>query len=414
MTRIKTYLVFIFIFSETLIFAQEPSDVAGTASFTFLRMGLSSRVAALGESFVAIADDENALYYNPAGLAALKYGSFALNHTNWFQDINMDNLTMSWNISDSYGIGFGISHMWMPAIEGRDQFGEPTSDFNVSSSVATVGFAFRVYEEIRFGFSAKYLIETLADYEASGMAFDLGFLSNTFIPGLHWGASIQNLGSKLKFHQANQDLPLTYRVGSAYKFGNSGLILSGDLVKSIDSNVKYSFGVEYEYEQFVSLRFGNKAEDLSEFAPSFGAGLRVQDNFSIDYSFYSNYDLGGTHRFGLAYDFNMTDLKRRKPVRQTPGKLKYNELLAAPRNVKILENGTKLKLVWDPLKNVQYNVYAMFSSNNQWVKITKTPISENYFECKRPTVKGTYIFRITTVLNQYESQYSEIVDWKIE
>ncbi|MBI5244034.1 MAG: UPF0164 family protein, partial [Elusimicrobia bacterium] len=38
----------------------------------FLKIGTGARAEAMGGAYTAIADDVNALYYNPGGLAALK------------------------------------------------------------------------------------------------------------------------------------------------------------------------------------------------------------------------------------------------------------------------------------------------------------------------------------------------------
>jgi hypothetical protein len=44
---------------------------AGTSSGTFLRIGVGARAVAMGETFVAVANDPSAIYWNPAGLASL-------------------------------------------------------------------------------------------------------------------------------------------------------------------------------------------------------------------------------------------------------------------------------------------------------------------------------------------------------
>ena len=111
--KITTTLLIIIVFT-TQLFSQTPSEFAGGASNLFLRFGLSSRVSAMGETFTAVADDENALFYNPAGLANITQGAFGLNHTEWFEDIRMDNLVFGYNFDRKFGIGFSMAHMWMP------------------------------------------------------------------------------------------------------------------------------------------------------------------------------------------------------------------------------------------------------------------------------------------------------------
>ena len=44
---------------------------------------ISARTAAMGNAFVGLADDVTALYWNPAGLAQLRYSEFAVGLTNF-------------------------------------------------------------------------------------------------------------------------------------------------------------------------------------------------------------------------------------------------------------------------------------------------------------------------------------------
>jgi len=57
-------LTFTFQLSALSLFAAGP----GTTGATFLKLGVGSRPVAMGEAFVAVADDINALFWNPSGL----------------------------------------------------------------------------------------------------------------------------------------------------------------------------------------------------------------------------------------------------------------------------------------------------------------------------------------------------------
>ncbi len=122
--RISSIVVLISLFIGTSL-GQETSPDAGTASVLLLRFGPNPRVAGLSEAFTGIADDENALYYNIAGLPYLKSGVISLNHSEWFEDIRMENITMGHYLSKQFGVAAGFTHMWMPGIEGRDNQGQP-------------------------------------------------------------------------------------------------------------------------------------------------------------------------------------------------------------------------------------------------------------------------------------------------
>ncbi len=50
---------------------------AGTAAYTFLKIGTGAKSQAMGGAFVGLADDATALYYNPAGLTARGHDEMA-------------------------------------------------------------------------------------------------------------------------------------------------------------------------------------------------------------------------------------------------------------------------------------------------------------------------------------------------
>src|SRR5437016_158316 len=65
---------------------------AGTSSATFLRIGVGARAEGMGETFVAVANDPSAIYWNPAGLASLQRTEIAESHVEWPAQISYDHL----------------------------------------------------------------------------------------------------------------------------------------------------------------------------------------------------------------------------------------------------------------------------------------------------------------------------------
>src|SRR2546426_4819186 len=64
----------------------------GTSSGSFLRIGVGARATGLGESFVAVANDPSAIYWNPAGLASLQRSELLLSHIQWPADIRYEHV----------------------------------------------------------------------------------------------------------------------------------------------------------------------------------------------------------------------------------------------------------------------------------------------------------------------------------
>jgi len=63
---------------------------AGISTAQFLKIGVGARASALGDAFVAIANDVSALYWNPAGLVQFKNDEIIFSHNKWVVDINHD------------------------------------------------------------------------------------------------------------------------------------------------------------------------------------------------------------------------------------------------------------------------------------------------------------------------------------
>ena len=71
----KIFVVIIFLLVFVNVKAQLITNLggqrAGISTAQFLKIGVGSRATAMGESFVAIANDASALYWNPAGLSSI-------------------------------------------------------------------------------------------------------------------------------------------------------------------------------------------------------------------------------------------------------------------------------------------------------------------------------------------------------
>ena len=58
---------------------------AGISAFQFLKLGVGGRGVAMGESFVAVANDASALYWNPAGLVQFTDNQAIASHTEQYR-----------------------------------------------------------------------------------------------------------------------------------------------------------------------------------------------------------------------------------------------------------------------------------------------------------------------------------------
>ena len=391
------------VFAVSGVFSQESSSNAGTASILLLRIGPNPRISSMSEAFSGLANDENALYYNPAGLSTIASAGISLNHTEWFEDIRIENLTFAYPISKKMGIGLGLTHLWMPSIESFDYLGQSLGSIDVSSSIVDFGFSYKIQSAFSVGIGVKYFQEKLATYSAAGFGFDLGLLLKTMISGLSVGIAAQNYGGNIKYDQQNQKIPLTFRGGLSYQLARTSLLFSLDVIKSSDSDIRIYLGSEYTFNNQLSLRIGNKFSEAEIFTPSFGAGFHLQGRYNFYYTYGMYSDLGGIHQLGFTFNFGNPSKYKSKPLYYPSQPLK----LVPPENVKvdIIEN--ELRISWDRVSGVQYNVYAKHSTQEKWVKLNKSLLYNNSIKFKKPKSRGIYYFRVSSQYNGKESSFSK-------
>ena len=402
MLRKVTKATFLILIVTISVWAQNTAPSAGTSSNLLLRFGTSAKVAGLSESFTGLANDENTLFYNPAGLPNILVGTLGLNHSEWLEDIRIDNIVYGQQIYPGLAFGAGITHMWMPALQGKDQYGNSTTEFDVSSSIAQIGMGYRFNRFLSIGAAAKYFQDNLADFSANGFAYDAGIYFMPFKPYLSIGLAVQNMGGEIKYDQAKQRIPLTYRAGVAIYLIPRSLIISSDLVKSVDTEYRLHVGTEYTFLNFLTLRAGNRFEAHNLLTPSYGMGLNLLNRYRFDYTFYEIPELGLTHRIGISIRFSDPD-RTVKPEITPP------RFLRPPTKVRLALKENQLIVYWNTVNYAAYNLYAKYYKNNKWVRLNKKAVHRNYLIFKKPTRKGIYYFNVKSVINGIESEASKIV-----
>ncbi len=395
----------VLILSLSAIHAQESSEFAGTASLIFLRTDMSPRTSSLGGSFTAIADDQNALYYNPAGLAHIRRGSVTLAHSAWFRDININHINVGYNFDRHLGIALGFAQLGMPDIQGKDRFGMPTEKLTVSSSLLNLGMGYRVHPSLFAGISVKYFYDNLAGFTANGMAADIGFYMDTMLPGISIGLAAQNIGGEIQYERQKEKIPFTYRAGIGYKPFSLPFKAAVDAFKSIDTDINYSFGLEYQPFRQLVLRTGSYSQNKEAFHPVYGIGLTYAENIFIDYAYISNRELGDIHQVGLTFRFDIPATNQNNSA--------YNQnkivVLRPPEQIAYKIETQVMRISWERIPGVRYNVYGRSAEQKDWKKLNYAPLIANRMQFKRPTSNTVYTIVVTSVAGDRESDFSQEV-----
>ena len=202
---------------------------------------------------------------------------------------------------------FPYTTLFRSGIEGRGANRELTNNFSANDMAINLSYARTISNRLGLGINIKYIKSEISDTNAKGYAFDIGGIYKTSLKGLNLGFSAQNIGSKMKFIDEGDSLPLTIRTGVSYAIlGNVVLSMEADrFIKEKKTTV--SAGVEYTVLNSLSVRTGY-LKDLNMESLKMGTGISggfglMIRKFQFEYAVTPFGELGDSQRFTLGMSF---------------------------------------------------------------------------------------------------------------
>ena len=229
------------------------AQVARTA-VPFLQIAPDSRSAGMGNSGVALADNANAIFWNPAGLAHQQNVQVGLTHANWLPQFNADlfyeYLVSTYRVPGIGTFGGHVTFLNLGESELREGPGDPLGEFRSYDFAGGLSYGVKLSERLAFGTGLRAIYSNLSpstDQVSSGkgfsVAFDLAALYRTapFALGsaegtVSLGANLANMGPTITYTAAEEPLPTNLRVGSAFTVDfdeYNSLTWTGDLNKTL-------------------------------------------------------------------------------------------------------------------------------------------------------------------------------------
>lgn len=301
------------------------------------------RAMSMGRALTAVADDENALFFNPAGLSGIKDSRFTfwglITHFNSDTFKTTQKLFSAHNKADDwgklspgdindlkqydpiYGLSGPISLRYihpyfaasiltkivtLPEFEYAE---EKSTVWLTENSNTIIGAAcgFPVYRGISAGITAKYIIRTTLEREeienvfdgdaelsvGRGLSMGLGLLYSVQwwrLRGLKFGLSLNDIiGTELTWDDNSKDpdkkseIPGKAAFGIAYrpdwKLPYVFPYFPHDMLFSIDVSDDVRFGMEMKLNRWLALRTGYDA------GFRVGLGLTIRQTVLIDYMY---------------------------------------------------------------------------------------------------------------------------------
>ncbi len=296
---------------------------AGISTAQFLKIGVGSRASAIGDAYVALANDASALYWNPAGLVQFDQDQVMFSHNQWVVDIYHDFIGAVYHLDGTNAIGVAVTSLStqdMPVTTEFAPFGTGEY-FSYRDLAFALSYSRKMTDKFSFGGTVRYIEETLANLKMRGVMIDLGTYYWTGLGTTRFAVAVSNFGNQLapdgkvvligrreKSDWQAYSPPTIFRIGFAfepYQNEDNKITTSIQLNHPNDNSENVSTGFEYSWKNIVFLRGGYKF-NVDEQNYSFGFGVNIPIRIAyctVDYS-YSNFTrLGNAQRFSIILGF---------------------------------------------------------------------------------------------------------------
>lgn len=236
----------------------------------------------------------------------------------------------------------------------RPEGGQGT--FTPSVVNVTVGYAKQFSNFIKGGVAFRFISESLADVNATGVAVNAGIQYSTNLAGgedknSHFGIALRNVGTPMQFSGGGldnratiqgSDFPQTLRlrsnsfelpsllsiaIGQDIQFGQEDaqeVSLSGKFISNSFTRNQFTFGAEYSISDVIDVRggllyereiFSDEANTTVYTGPSAGFSVKIpfgeekelegrdityRNQFTFDYSYRGTRNFDGVHSLGVS------------------------------------------------------------------------------------------------------------------
>ncbi len=338
------YLLSLFLIVPFLSEAQ----IGGENTYEFLNLVNSARMAALGGTQVALADetDLNVAYNNPALLTEDMQNHLVANYVNYISDVNYGYVAYALPVKWPGNFAAGMHYInYGTFIEALPDGTKTGSTFKAAEYALNIIWSYQ-FNRILVGGTLKPIWSSFESYQSAGIAVDLGAAYQSKDGLTTIGLALKNIGTQITtyYDGGNREpLPFDIQMGYSLRLGHAPLRISGTLQhlqkwtlgktetddETSDDTTKEDgigkkflrhmiLGVEllpsenltlragYNYQRRQELKFDEKASTVGF---TFGFGFEIS-RFELNYGLARYHLAGASNHFSVA--INLNDNYRRK------------------------------------------------------------------------------------------------------
>jgi len=283
---------------------------------------VGARPLGLGETFTAIADDGNAVYWNPAGLPTLKRIELNSMYTKLYNIPGLRNLYLSivYPLTPRYTIGAGWFHC-----------GFDDDELEFFRDKGNLSFGARTFGSLFVGANVKYLntdarLDGISEGKADGFGFDVGalylfpFKKFNFLKQINIGVMAHDIGgTKITYTGTNTSEAILHqniRFGLSFLAKEELSLLKWLKLKNtllaFDFDDRFHVGAETWVFDILGLRAGVQKDFYTAEAPTYSFGLSLKFPYistQIDYAFMSPPTLPSSSVFSSSFSASQSPVK---------------------------------------------------------------------------------------------------------
>jgi hypothetical protein len=268
-----------FVLLSGFAFTEDEGGIPGA----LFRYGVGARSIGMGKAFTGVADEVDAIFYNPAGLGGFTKTDALAFGTQQFWGYRYGALGLATPVRKVGTFGVMVMYFLSPDVEEVSEIGDKTGrTFNHTQVAGMAAYSRKVFPFLSVGATAKFLYSRISTWNAAGFGADLGVL----VTPLEWASAgisaVNVIRPKLKHFSLTEEFPLTLRFGlGIHPFRK--LTVAFDVVQTEHQNTRFMGGAEFQATDLIRVRGGIDKNEVSG-----GVGLEPYVfgmNFRLDYTY---------------------------------------------------------------------------------------------------------------------------------